>query len=162
MAKITMTVNGSPVTADLEGRTLLVEYLRDTLGLTGTHIGCDTSQCGACTVHVDGMQIKSCTMFVGELEGAEVRTIESIEGKDGSLSAVQKAFQDHHGLQCGFCTPGMIMSITSLLATNPKPSEAQIRHHLEGNICRCTGYHNIVLAALAASGQLDTAPQAAE
>jgi carbon-monoxide dehydrogenase small subunit len=162
MAKITMTVNGSPVTADVEGRTLLVDYLRDTLGLTGTHIGCDTSQCGACTVHVDGAQIKSCTMFVGELEGAEVRTIEAIEGKDGSLSAVQKAFQDHHGLQCGFCTPGMIMSITALLADNPKPSEAQIRHHLEGNICRCTGYHNIVLAALAASGQLDTATEAAE
>ncbi|WP_296643218.1 (2Fe-2S)-binding protein [Roseinatronobacter sp.] len=157
MQKITMTVNGRSVTADVEGRTLLVDYLRETLNLTGTHVGCDTSQCGACTVHVDGLAIKSCTMFVGELDGAEVRTIEDMENKDGSLSALQKAFQDHHGLQCGYCTPGMIMSLSALLRDTPKPTEAQIRHHLEGNICRCTGYANIVKAALAASGQMPSA-----
>ena len=153
MQKITMTVNGRSVTADVEGRTLLVDYLRETLNLTGTHVGCDTSQCGACTVHVDGLAIKSCTMFVGELDGAEVRTIEDMENKDGSLSALQKAFQDHHGLQCGYCTPGMIMSLSALLRDTPKPTEAQIRHHLEGNICRCTGYQGIVNAIMAASGQ---------
>ncbi len=157
MQTITMTVNGRGVTATVEGRTLLVEYLREHLHLTGTHVGCDTSQCGACTVHVDGLSVKSCTIFVGELDGAEVRTIEDIENADGSLSPLQKAFQDHHGLQCGYCTPGMIMSLSALLRDNPKPTEAQIRHHLEGNICRCTGYANIVKAALAASGQLDRA-----
>lgn len=154
MQKITMTVNGRSVSAEVEGRTLLVEYLRENLNLTGTHVGCDTSQCGACTVHVDGLAVKSCTMFVGELDGAEVRTIEDMENKDGSLSALQKAFQDHHGLQCGYCTPGMIMSLSALLRETPKPTEAQIRHHLEGNICRCTGYANIVNAALSASGQI--------
>lgn len=157
MQTITMTVNGRGVTATVEGRTLLVEYLREHLHLTGTHVGCDTSQCGACTVHVDGLSVKSCTIFVGELDGAEVRTIEDMENADGSLSPLQKAFQDHHGLQCGYCTPGMIMSLSALLRDNPKPTEAQIRHHLEGNICRCTGYANIVKAALAASGQLDRA-----
>lgn len=154
MQTITMTVNGRPVSASVEGRTLLVEYLRESLHLTGTHVGCDTSQCGACTVHVDGLAVKSCTMFVGELDGAAIRTIEDIEGKDGTLSPLQKAFQDHHGLQCGYCTPGMIMSLTALLRDTPKPTETEIRHHLEGNICRCTGYANIVKAALAASGQI--------
>jgi carbon-monoxide dehydrogenase small subunit len=161
MQKITMKVNGRPVSASVEGRTLLVEYLREVLNLTGTHVGCDTSQCGACTVHVDGLAVKSCTMFVAELEGADIRTIEDIEGADGSLSPLQKAFQDHHGLQCGYCTPGMIMSLTALLRDTPKPTEAEIRHHLEGNICRCTGYANIVKAALAASGQLQTTDAAA-
>jgi aerobic carbon-monoxide dehydrogenase small subunit len=151
---IQFTVNGKPVTATAEGRTLLVDYLRDTLGLTGTHVGCDTSQCGACTVHLDGVQVKSCSVFVAELQGAQVRTIEGMAAPDGTLSPLQAAFQSEHGLQCGFCTPGMIMSLSALLAETPKPTEAQIRHHLEGNICRCTGYHNIVRAALAASGQL--------
>lgn len=151
--KISMTVNGKSVSGEAEGRTLLSTFLREELGLTGTHIGCDTSQCGACTVHVDGKQVKSCTMFAAEAEGATVATIEGMANADGTLSRVQQAFQDHHGLQCGFCTPGMVMAITSLLEVNPKPTEAEIRHHLEGNICRCTGYHNIVKAALAASGQ---------
>jgi len=153
MTKVTMTVNGKPVSGDVEGRTLLSQFLRDDLGLTGTHIGCDTSQCGACVVHVNGQAVKSCTMFALEAEGAEVRTIEGMANADGSLSAIQQAFQDHHGLQCGFCTPGMVMSAAALLAEKPKPSEAEIRDYLEGNICRCTGYHNIVKAIMAASGQ---------
>ncbi|MFP4327292.1 MAG: (2Fe-2S)-binding protein [Paracoccaceae bacterium] len=153
MTKISMTVNGKPAAGEVEGRTLLVHFLRDTLGLTGTHVGCDTSQCGACLVHVDGKAVKSCTMFAAEAEGAEVKTIEGMANADGSLSVIQQAFQDHHGLQCGFCTPGMVMSAASLLAENPKPSEHEIRDYLEGNICRCTGYHNIVKSILAASGQ---------
>ena len=151
--KVTMEVNGRSVSGEVEGRTLLVEFLREGLHLTGTHVGCDTSQCGACTVHVDGLQVKACTMFALEAEGAQVTTIEGVAAADGTLSAVQQAFQDHHGLQCGFCTPGMVMAATSLLKANPKPSEAEVRHHLEGNICRCTGYHNIVKAIMAASGQ---------
>lgn len=153
MPKVSMTVNGKPAQGEAEGRTLLVEFLRETLGLTGTHVGCDTSQCGACVVHVDGQAVKACTMFAAEAEGAEVRTIEGMAEADGSLSRLQQAFQDHHGLQCGFCTPGMVMSAAALLADNPSPSEAEIRHYLEGNLCRCTGYHNIVKAILAASGQ---------
>lgn len=153
MTKVTMTVNGKAVSAEAEGRTLLVNYLREGLGLTGTHVGCDTSQCGACVVHVNGRAVKSCTVFAADLEGAEVRTIEGMANVDGSLSVIQQAFQDHHGLQCGFCTPGMVMSSAALLAENPKPSEAEVRHYLEGNICRCTGYHNIIKAVLAASGQ---------
>ncbi|MGI3163929.1 (2Fe-2S)-binding protein [Pseudooceanicola sp. 200-1SW] len=151
--KVTMRVNGRPVSGEAEGRTLLSAFLREELGLTGTHIGCDTSQCGACTVHVDGKQVKSCTMFAAEAEGAEVTTIEGMANADGSLSVIQQAFQDHHGLQCGFCTPGMVMAAAALLEKIPQPTEAQIRHHLDGNICRCTGYHNIVKAILAASGQ---------
>jgi aerobic carbon-monoxide dehydrogenase small subunit len=146
-------VNGKSVTAEVEGRTLLVDLLRGPLRLTGTHVGCDTSQCGACTVHVNGAMVKACTMFAAEADGATVTTIEGMANADGSLSVIQQAFQDHHGLQCGFCTPGMVMASAALLAANPKPSEAAIRHHLEGNICRCTGYHNIVQAVLAASGQ---------
>ncbi|WGV17181.1 (2Fe-2S)-binding protein [Fuscovulum ytuae] len=161
MTKVTMTVNGKTVSGEVEGRTLLSTFLREGLGLTGTHVGCDTSQCGACVVHVDGKAVKSCTTFAADVAGASVKTIEGMNNPDGSLSVIQQAFQDHHGLQCGFCTPGMVMSSAALLADNPKPSEAEIRHYLEGNICRCTGYHNIVKAVLAASGQ-DAAAQAAE
>ncbi len=153
MTKVSMTVNGKAVSGEVEGRTLLVTFLREGLGLTGTHVGCDTSQCGACVVHVNGQAIKSCTAFAADLDGAEVTTIEGMANPDGSLGVVQQAFQDHHGLQCGFCTPGMVMSAAALLAENPKPTEAEVRYHLEGNICRCTGYHNIVKAVLAASGQ---------
>lgn len=153
MSQVTMTVNGKTATGDVEGRTLLVHFLRDQLQLTGTHVGCDTSQCGACVVHVDGKAVKSCTMLALEAEGASVETIEAQAAADGTLNTVQQAFQDHHGLQCGFCTPGMVMSATALLKENPKPTEAEIRHHLEGNICRCTGYHNIVKSIMAASGQ---------
>jgi carbon-monoxide dehydrogenase small subunit len=146
-------VNGKSVSGDVEGRTLLAEFLREGLRLTGTHIGCDTSQCGACVVHVNGEAIKSCTALALDLDGAEVVTIEGMANPDGSLSVIQQAFQDHHGLQCGFCTPGMVMSAAALLKENPKPTEAEIRAYLEGNICRCTGYHNIVKAIMAASGQ---------
>ncbi len=160
MTKVTMTVNGKSVSASAEGRTLLSAYLRDGLGLTGTHIGCDTSQCGACVVHVDGIAVKSCTVLAHDVAGASVRTIEGMANADGSLGVIQQAFQDHHGLQCGFCTPGMVMSAAELLSQNAKPTEAEVRHHLEGNICRCTGYHNIVKAVLAASGQ-EVAPDVA-
>jgi aerobic carbon-monoxide dehydrogenase small subunit len=154
MTKVSMTVNGRAVSGEVEGRTLLSTFLREGLGLTGTHIGCDTSQCGACVVNVDGRAVKSCTIIAQDVAGAEVKTIEGMANADGSLSVLQQAFQDHHGLQCGFCTPGMVMSSAALLAENPKPSEAKVRHYLEGNICRCTGYHNIVKAVLAASGQV--------
>jgi len=153
MTNVTMTVNGKSVSGTVKGNTLLSDFLREDLRLTGTHIGCDTSQCGACVVHVNGEAVKSCTMFAAEADGAEVGTIEGQANTDGSLNVVQQAFQDHHGLQCGFCTPGMVMSATALLKDNPKPSEAEIRDYLEGNICRCTGYHNIVKAIMAASGQ---------
>jgi carbon-monoxide dehydrogenase small subunit len=153
MTKVSMTVNGRAVSGEVEGRTLLVQFLREGLGLTGTHVGCDTAQCGACVVHVNGMAVKSCNMLALDAVGAEVRTIEGMANADGSLSVIQQAFQDHHGLQCGFCTPGMVMSAAALLAQNPKPTEAEVRHYLEGNLCRCTGYHNIVKAVLAASGQ---------
>jgi aerobic carbon-monoxide dehydrogenase small subunit len=153
MTQVAMTVNGRAVSAETEGRTLLSSYLREGLGLTGTHVGCDTSQCGACVVHVDGQSVKSCTVFAQDVAGATVRTIEGMANADGSLGVIQQAFQDHHGLQCGFCTPGMVMSSAALLAVNPKPTEHQIRDHLDGNICRCTGYHNIIKAVLAASGQ---------
>ena len=153
MPKVTMTVNGKSVTREVEGRTLLSAFLREDLRLTGTHIGCDTSQCGACVVHVNGAAIKACTMFAAEADGTEVATIEGQANADGSLNVIQQAFQDHHGLQCGFCTPGMVMSAAALLKDNPKPSEGEIREYLESNICRCTGYHNIVKAIMAASGQ---------
>ena len=153
MPTVTMNLNGRQVSADVENRTLLATALREDLKLTGTHIGCDTSQCGACVVHVNGKAVKSCTMFAVEADGAQVDTIEGQAEADGSLNVIQQAFQDHHGLQCGFCTPGMIMSAAALLKDNPKPTEAEIRDYLEGNICRCTGYQGIVNAIMAASGQ---------
>ena len=153
MTQVTMTVNGKTASGDVEGRTLLSQFLRENLKLTGTHVGCDTSQCGACVVHVDGKAVKSCTMLAAEADGATVDTIEGQAEADGSLNTIQQAFQDHHGLQCGFCTPGMVMSTAALLKDNPKPTEAEIRDYLEGNICRCTGYHNIVKSIMAASGQ---------
>ena len=153
MTQVKMTVNGKPASGEVEGRTLLVHFLRDDLELTGTHVGCDTSQCGACVVHVNGNAVKACTMFAIEADGAEVDTIEGQAAPDGTLNTIQQAFQDHYGLQCGFCTPGMVMSAAALLKDNPKPSEAEVRHYLDGNICRCTGYHNIVKAIMAASGQ---------
>jgi carbon-monoxide dehydrogenase small subunit len=161
MTKVTMTVNGKSVSAETEGRTLLSAYLREGLGLTGTHIGCDTSQCGACVVHVDGVAVKSCSVFAQDVAGSRVTTIEGMANADGSLGVLQQAFQDNHGLQCGFCTPGMVMSSAALLAHNPRPTEAEVRHGLEGNICRCTGYHNIVKSVMAASGQ-DVVALAAE
>ncbi|WP_293452286.1 (2Fe-2S)-binding protein [Planktotalea sp.] len=161
MTTISMTVNGKTISENVEGNTLLSSFLREDLRMTGTHIGCDTSQCGACVVHVNGEAVKSCTMFVIEADGAEIGTIEGQANNDGSLNVVQQAFQDHHGLQCGFCTPGMVMSATALLKDNPKPSEQEIREYLEGNICRCTGYHNIVKSIMAASGQ-DVSKIAAE
>ena len=153
MASVSLNINGAETSAEIEGRTLLVDLLRETLGLTGTHVGCDTSQCGACVVHVNGVAVKSCTMFAAEADGAEVTTIEGMAQADGTLHPLQAAFREHHGLQCGYCTPGMIMSAAALLKENPTPSETEVRHHLEGNICRCTGYQNIVKAILAASGQ---------
>ncbi len=161
MTKVTMLVNGKAASAEVEGRTLLSSFLRDAQGLTGTHVGCDTSQCGACVVHVNGQAVKSCTMLALEAEGAEVATIEGQANADGSLNVIQQAFQDHHGLQCGFCTPGMVMTTAALLKENPKPTETEVRDYLEGNICRCTGYHNIVKAIMAASGQ-DVSAIAAE
>ena len=161
MTKVTMTVNGTPRTAEAEGRTLLVDWLREGLRLTGTHVGCDTSQCGACVVHVDGAAVKACSVLAQEIDGAEVTTIEGMANADGSLGPIQQAFQNYHGLQCGFCTPGMVMSAAALLEETPRPTEAEVRHYLEGNICRCTGYTNIVKAVMAASGQ-EVAPVAAE
>ncbi|MGK7755420.1 MULTISPECIES: (2Fe-2S)-binding protein [unclassified Roseovarius] len=161
MAQVKMTVNGKPASGEVEGRTLLVDFIRDTLGLTGTHVGCDTSQCGACVVHVDGKAVKACSMFAAEAEGTEVTTIEGMAAEDGTMTPVQQAFQEFHGLQCGFCTPGMVMSAEALLKDNPNPTEAEVREYLKGNICRCTGYHNIVKAILAASGQ-DVSKIAAE
>jgi carbon-monoxide dehydrogenase small subunit len=162
MPKVSMTVNGRAVSGEVEGRTLLVEFLRESLRLTGTHVGCDTAQCGACVVHVDGQSVKSCNVFALDVEGAEVRTIESMANPDGSLGVIQAAFQTHHGLQCGFCTPGMVMTAAALLEENTAPSEAEIREYLDGNICRCTGYHNIVKAIQAAAAELGGARVAAQ
>ena len=145
-ASVAMTVNGEAVTREVSTRTLLVEFLRYDLGLTGTHVGCDTSQCGACNVHVDGECVKACTMLAVQADGAEVRTIEGVAREDGTLHPMQAAFKEHHALQCGFCTPGMVMCALELVARNPRPSEGEIRAGLEGNFCRCTGYHNIVEA----------------
>jgi carbon-monoxide dehydrogenase small subunit len=148
MTTVTLTVNGKPATAQVEPRTLLVQLLREQLGLTGTHVGCDTSQCGACVVHVDGVSVKSCTLLAVQAEGAKVTTIEGLaNGND--LHPMQAAFREHHGLQCGFCTPGMVMSAVDFAKRNKKPTEQQVRAWLEGNLCRCTGYHNIVKAILA-------------
>ncbi len=140
---VSMTLNGNAVSAEVEDRTLLVSLLRDHLGLTGTHVGCDTSQCGACLVHVNGRAVKSCTMLAAQADGAELRTIEGV-ASNGELHPMQEAFREHHGLQCGFCTPGMIMSALDLVNVNPDPSESEVRSWLEGNLCRCTGYQNIV------------------
>jgi carbon-monoxide dehydrogenase small subunit len=150
MANVSVTINGQSVTRDVEPRTLLVELLRQELGLTGTHVGCDTSQCGACVIHLDGKSVKACTMLAVQADGARVTTIEGL-AKNGELHPMQAAFREHHALQCGFCTPGMIMSAVDLIKTNPKPSEHEIREWLEGNLCRCTGYHNIVKAIGAAA-----------
>jgi carbon-monoxide dehydrogenase small subunit len=149
--KVSLTVNGTARTDDVEPRLLLVHYLRDVVGLTGTNIGCDTSSCGACTVHLGGESVKSCTMLAVQAEGTEITTIEGL-ASGGELHPMQEAFRQHHGLQCGYCTPGMVMAATSLLAENPAPTEAEVREGLEGNLCRCTGYHNIVKAVLAAAG----------
>jgi len=148
MTTVNLTVNGKPATAQVEPRTLLVQLLREQLGLTGTHVGCDTSQCGACVVHVDGVSIKSCTLLAVQAEGAKVTTIEGL-ANGSELHPMQAAFREHHGLQCGFCTPGMVMSAVDFAKRNKKPTEQQVRAWLEGNLCRCTGYHNIVKAILA-------------
>ena len=145
MTALSVTVNGAPVEAEVEDRTLLVHFLRDSMHLTGTHVGCDTSQCGACVVHVNGRAVKSCTIFALQVDGNAVTTIEGL-GKGGQLHPVQAAFQEHHALQCGFCTPGMIMTAVDMLIRHRHPDEATIRHELEGNICRCTGYLNIIKA----------------
>jgi len=161
VSSIKLTVNGKQVSAEVEDRTLLVHLLRDHLGLTGTHIGCDTSQCGACTVHVDGRSVKSCTVLVGQADGTSVTTIEGI-AKGDELHPMQAAFRDNHGLQCGYCTPGMIMaSIDIVNRHGPDLDEVTLRQELEGNICRCTGYHNIVKSVLDAAGRMKVA-QAAE
>jgi carbon-monoxide dehydrogenase small subunit len=150
---ITLQVNGAARTAEVEPRALLAYVLRDQLDLTGTHIGCDTSQCGACTVHIDGRAVKSCTVLAVQAEGHAITTIEGLSANGGGgLHPLQQAFWENHGLQCGFCTPGMIMTAADLLAAKPKPTEAEIRHALEGNLCRCTGYQNIVAAIQAAAG----------
>ena len=144
--KVSMTVNGVAVSYDVEPRTLLVQYLRENLGLTGTHVGCDTSSCGTCTLIVNSEAVKSCSLLAAQCEGAEVTTIEGLAASDGSLHPIQEGFREKHGLQCGYCTPGMIMSSVQLLQRNPNPSDQEIRHALEGNFCRCTGYDNIVKA----------------
>ena len=149
---VSMTVNGKAVSGEVEPRTLLVQFIRENLRLTGTHVGCDTSQCGACVVHINGTSVKSCTQLAVQCEGADVSTIESL-ATDGELHPMQEAFRQNHGLQCGFCTPGMVMSAVDLVKENPNPTEQEIREWLEGNICRCTGYEQIIRAILQASGQ---------
>jgi carbon-monoxide dehydrogenase small subunit len=148
--KVTITVNGTKHESEIEPRTLLVQYVRDTLGLTGTNIGCDTSSCGACSLHIDGESAKSCTVLAAQADGCEVTTIEGL-AKDGVMHPMQTAFMENHGLQCGFCTPGMVMASIGLLKENPNPTEEEVRIGLEGNLCRCTGYHNIVKSVLAAA-----------
>ena len=150
---VSFTLNGAAVNAEVDSRTLLVEMIRENLGKTGTHVGCDTSQCGACVIHVDGRSVKSCTMLAAQADGTEIVTIEGV-AKNGQLHPMQEAFREHHGLQCGFCTPGMIMSALDLVKQNPDPSEKQIREWLEGNLCRCTGYHNIVRAIKAGADSM--------
>lgn len=159
--RVTVTVNGVERSADVEPRTLLVHFLRDQLGLTGTHVGCDTSQCGACVVKVDGITAKSCTVFAVQANGSTIETIEGL-AKDGEFHPVQQAFWEKHGLQCGYCTPGMIMSSIALLERNPNPTEAEIRHELEGNFCRCTGYQNIVRSVQLAAERMSQAGDAGE
>ncbi|HET9042042.1 MAG TPA: (2Fe-2S)-binding protein [Burkholderiales bacterium] len=151
--RVSMTVNGKAVTGDVEERTLLVEFIRNNLRLTGTHVGCDTAQCGACTIHMNGRAVKSCNLLAMQAEGAQLSTIEGVAAADGTLHPMQEAFREHHGLQCGFCTPGMIMSAIDLLKVHPKPDEQTIRAELDGNLCRCTGYHNIVKAIKAVAAK---------
>ncbi len=153
MRRIALTVNGVRREAEVEPRLLLVYFLRETLGLTGTNVGCDTSSCGACSLHLDGEAVKSCTVLSVQADGCEIRTIEGMAAADGTLHPMQQAFMENHGLQCGYCTPGMVMAATSLLKENPNPTEHDVRIGLEGNLCRCTGYHNIVLSVLAAAGK---------
>ena len=152
--KVSMTVNGKPATAEVEERTLLVNFIRENLRLTGTHVGCDTAQCGACTLHLNGRAVKSCNMLAMQAEGADILTIEGLAKADGTLHPMQEAFREHHGLQCGFCTPGMVMSAIDLVKRHPHPSEDQVRAELDGNLCRCTGYHGIVKAVLAGASAL--------
>lgn len=159
---VSLTVNGKSVSREVEARTLLVDFLREELGLTGTHVGCDTSQCGACVVHVDGKSVKACTLLAAQADGTSILTIEGLAPSFDELHPMQAAFRDNHGLQCGFCTPGMIMSAVDLLQNNADPSEHEVRAWLEGNICRCTGYHNIVKAVLDAAGRMRGQQQAAE
>ena len=151
MVKIQVTVNGVVHDSDVEPRTLLVHYVREVLGLTGTNIGCDTSSCGACSLHLNGEAVKSCTMLAVQADGCQITTIEGLAAADGEMHPMQKAFMENHGLQCGYCTPGMVMAATSLLKENPSPTEDEVRLGLEGNLCRCTGYHNIVKSVLAAA-----------
>ncbi|HXV08781.1 MAG TPA: (2Fe-2S)-binding protein [Burkholderiales bacterium] len=147
--RLSMTVNGRPVSAEVETRTLLVNFIREQLRLTGTHVGCDTAQCGACTIHMNGKAVKCCNMLAIQAEGAQIVTIEGVAAADGKLHPMQEAFREHHGLQCGFCTPGMVMSAIDLVRNHPNPSEETVRAELDGNLCRCTGYHNIVKAVQA-------------
>ena len=149
--KVSLKVNGKASSVEVEERTLLVNFIRDNLRLTGTHVGCDTAQCGACTIHMNGRAVKSCNMLAMQAEGADILTIEGVAKPDGTLHPMQEAFRQHHGLQCGFCTPGMVMSAIDLVKNHPNPTEDQIREQLDGNLCRCTGYHNIVKAIKAAS-----------
>ena len=151
---VSMTVNGRAVTADLDPRTLLVQFLREHLRLTGTLVGCDTAQCGACTVHINGRAVKSCNIFAAQVAGAAVMTIEGVGGANGELHPMQAAFRDHHGLQCGFCTPGMVMNAIELVERHPNPTEETVRAELDGNLCRCTGYHNIVIAVRAGAAAM--------
>lgn len=151
---VSMTVNGKAVTAEFEPRMLLVQFLREQLRLTGSHVGCDTGQCGACTVHLDGRAVKSCNILAAQAQGAQIVTIEGVAAANGELHPMQAAFKQHHGLQCGFCTPGMVMTALDIVKSNPNPSEASIRSGLDGNLCRCTGYHNIVKAIIAGAAAM--------
>jgi aerobic carbon-monoxide dehydrogenase small subunit len=151
--EISVTVNGTAHTSEVEDRTLLVHYVREQLGLTGTNIGCDTSSCGACSLHLDGEAVKSCTILAAQADGCTIATIEGMAAADGTLHPMQQAFMENHGLQCGYCTPGMVMAATSLLRENPHPTEAEVRIGLEGNLCRCTGYHNIVQSVMACAAK---------
>ena len=157
--QVNITVNGEKRSADVEPRLLLVHFLREVVGLTGTNVGCDTSSCGACTVHLNGEAVKSCTVLAVQADGTDIMTIEGLAAPDGTLHPMQQAFHENHGLQCGYCTPGMVLAAVSLLKENPKPTEREVREGLEGNLCRCTGYHNIVKSVLAAAGTTSGGPQ---
>ena len=156
--KVSMKVNGKPASAEVEARTLLVTFIREHLRLTGTHVGCDTAQCGACTVHMNGKAVKSCSIVAMQAEGADILTIEGVAQSDGTLHPMQQAFKDNHGLQCGFCTPGMVMNALDFARNNPNPSEKEVRESLEGNLCRCTGYHNIVRSIMAGAQAMGGKP----